>query len=75
MKTGRNDPCTCGSGKKYKHCCLSASCAVSDELSELLSEQDFDSMEEVQAATDSFMVNQNQQVQDDFLGLPSEQVY
>ena len=18
---GRNDPCTCGSGKKYKHCC------------------------------------------------------
>lgn len=22
MKTGRNDPCACGSGKKYKHCCL-----------------------------------------------------
>ena len=23
MKTlGRNDPCPCGSGKKYKHCCL-----------------------------------------------------
>lgn len=21
-KVGRNDPCTCGSGKKYKHCCL-----------------------------------------------------
>jgi hypothetical protein len=21
-KTGRNDPCSCGSGKKYKHCCL-----------------------------------------------------
>lgn len=20
--TGRNDPCPCGSGKKYKHCCL-----------------------------------------------------
>jgi SEC-C motif-containing protein len=20
-KTGRNEPCTCGSGKKYKHCC------------------------------------------------------
>jgi len=20
-KTGRNDPCTCGSGKKFKHCC------------------------------------------------------
>jgi tetratricopeptide (TPR) repeat protein len=21
-KTGRNDPCPCGSAKKYKHCCL-----------------------------------------------------
>ncbi len=21
-KTGRNDPCPCKSGKKYKHCCL-----------------------------------------------------
>lgn len=21
-KTGRNDPCTCGSGKKFKKCCL-----------------------------------------------------
>ncbi|MFA5230658.1 MAG: SEC-C metal-binding domain-containing protein [Candidatus Paceibacterota bacterium] len=20
-KIGRNDPCSCGSGKKYKHCC------------------------------------------------------
>jgi hypothetical protein len=24
MKLGRNDPCPCGSGKKYKHCCLNA---------------------------------------------------
>jgi hypothetical protein len=23
MKVGRNDPCPCGSGKKYKNCCLS----------------------------------------------------
>ncbi|WP_028584922.1 SEC-C metal-binding domain-containing protein [Desulfogranum mediterraneum] len=23
-KIGRNQPCPCGSGKKYKHCCLSA---------------------------------------------------
>jgi hypothetical protein len=23
MKVGRNEPCPCGSGKKYKHCCLS----------------------------------------------------
>lgn len=24
-KTGRNDPCHCGSGKKYKKCCMNAS--------------------------------------------------
>lgn len=22
MKTGRNDPCHCGSGEKYKKCCI-----------------------------------------------------
>ncbi|MBU1685704.1 SEC-C domain-containing protein [Patescibacteria group bacterium] len=22
MKIGRNDPCTCGSGKKFKQCCM-----------------------------------------------------
>jgi hypothetical protein len=26
---GRNEPCPCGSGKKYKHCCL-----VKDETAE-----------------------------------------
>jgi SEC-C motif-containing protein len=26
-KVGRNDPCPCGSGKKYKHCCLSKNSA------------------------------------------------
>ncbi|MFT7773261.1 SEC-C metal-binding domain-containing protein [Roseateles sp.] len=24
VKVGRNSPCTCGSGKKYKKCCLAA---------------------------------------------------
>jgi len=23
-KVGRNEPCPCGSGKKFKHCCLNA---------------------------------------------------
>jgi SEC-C motif len=22
VRPGRNEPCRCGSGKKYKHCCL-----------------------------------------------------
>ncbi len=28
---GRNDPCHCGSGKKYKHCCLSKDEAAARE--------------------------------------------
>jgi SEC-C motif-containing protein len=33
MKRGRNDPCPCGSGRKYKYCCLSKDTAPSpDEL-------------------------------------------
>jgi len=27
---GRNDPCPCGSGRKYKRCCLGASAPASD---------------------------------------------
>jgi uncharacterized protein YjeT (DUF2065 family) len=30
MKIGRNDPCPCGSGKKYKHCCLAAEANVTE---------------------------------------------
>lgn len=29
MKTGRNDPCPCGSNKKYKNCCLDKQAATS----------------------------------------------
>jgi hypothetical protein len=31
MKVGRNDRCPCGSGKKYKHCCLAMQEAPSPE--------------------------------------------
>ncbi|HTV77236.1 MAG TPA: SEC-C metal-binding domain-containing protein [Steroidobacteraceae bacterium] len=30
MKPGRNDPCPCGSGRKYKHCCERAAAAATD---------------------------------------------
>ena len=30
-KVGRNDPCPCGSGKKYKHCCLRNETATKSE--------------------------------------------
>jgi hypothetical protein len=30
-KPGRNEPCYCGSGKKYKHCCLAKDEAMAAE--------------------------------------------
>jgi hypothetical protein len=32
MKIGRNDPCPCGSGKKYKNCCLAKQATPSQSL-------------------------------------------
>ncbi len=31
-KVGRNDPCPCGSGKKYKNCCMQKDTAAADSL-------------------------------------------
>ncbi len=31
-KVGRNDPCPCGSGKKYKHCCLRGETATKSQV-------------------------------------------
>lgn len=75
MKIGRNDPCPCGSGKKFKHCCLNPASAVNDELKQLLAGQEFNSLEEVQALANQFMQHRNQHPQDDFQGLSSEQVH
>ena len=35
MKTGRNDPCPCGSGLKYKKCCLTNEPADPDNIKQL----------------------------------------
>ena len=32
VKIGRNNPCPCGSGKKYKHCCLNKPKELADEV-------------------------------------------
>lgn len=32
MKIGRNDPCPCGSGKKYKKCCIDKSNSIPPEV-------------------------------------------
>ena len=59
MKTpgiGRNDPCPCGSGKKFKHCCLGkesskasghGAAGISETLRSELEGRQFNSLEKV----------------------------
>jgi hypothetical protein len=42
QKIGRNDPCPCGSGKKYKRCCLDREEAARRELSQQVLRDDDD---------------------------------
>lgn len=59
-KPGRNEPCPCGSGKKYKKCCLHTPKPdaggtfiytdldkLSNQVSELIQQEKYDEAEEV----------------------------
>jgi hypothetical protein len=75
---GRNDSCPCGSGKKYKKCCLgqqksetpsSGPKKVFTDLRQAIHGREFTSLEEVQAFAGNFMQQKNQTALDDFQGL------
>ena len=77
MKPGRNSPCPCGSGKKYKQCCLTKpgiAQAIADEIAEVATEQPFSSLEDLNAFAQQKMNQRNQSVLDDFCGLSPEQM-
>ena len=76
-KIGRNDPCPCGSGKKYKKCCLAkpgSAQAIIDEIVEAAEEQPFSSLEEINAFAKQRMNQRNQRALDEFCGLSPEQM-
>jgi len=87
MKTlaiGRNDPCPCGSGKKFKKCCMEkdkstpsgqSAAGVSGELREAMEGRQFNSLAEVQAFTDRYTQQRNQRPLDEFQGLSPEQMH
>jgi len=87
MKTtgiGRNDPCPCGSGKKFKHCCLGkessttsghGAAGMSETLRKTLEGRQFNSLEEAQAFLYQITQQQNRQQLDEFHGLSPEQMY
>lgn len=87
MKTpgiGRNDPCLCGSGKKFKHCCLGeenstasshGASGMSESLRKALKGRQFNSLEEAQAFLDQITQKQNRRQLDEFHGLSPEQMH
>jgi len=78
VKTGRNSPCPCGSGKKYKHCCLvkpGFAQAIADEIAEAAAEQSFSSLEELNAIAKQQMSQRNQRALDEFCGLSPDQMH
>jgi len=87
MKTrgiGRNDPCPCGSRKKFKHCCLGkenstasshGTAGMSEALRKALEGRQFSSLEEAQAFLNQITQQQNRQPLDEFHGLSPEQMH
>ena len=83
-KIGRNDPCPCGSGLKYKKCCLpnpeaeragDRISAFKEDLQKAAGDMEFASMEEVQAFVKAFQEERNRRPIDDFRGLSPHQVH
>ncbi|MDI6789994.1 MAG: SEC-C metal-binding domain-containing protein [Thermodesulfobacteriota bacterium] len=84
MNIGRNDPCPCGSGKKYKECCLgredvgpltTTTADVFAEMRKALEEQEFASLEEAQAFAECFIYQSNQSPNTDFHGISPAQMH
>lgn len=81
---GRNDPCPCGSAKKFKHCCLGTQDTTASNdgatsapktLREALEDQQFSSLEQAQAFVSQHTQGQNQRPRDEFHGLSPEQMH
>lgn len=84
MKISRNEPCPCGSGKKYKKCCLgteqptSAAGQIEDvfaDLQQALEGQEFASLKEANAFLANRVRQQEQAPLSDFDGLSPGQMH
>ncbi len=84
MNSGRNEPCPCGSGKKYKKCCLGkqAGHVAPEEMRDLVENirkklecGEFASLAEAQSELESLMGQKNSTPVAEFHGLSPEQMY
>ncbi len=78
MKTGRNDPCPCGGGKKYKHCCINAvskqHAEVFDDIAQVVAMNPNLSFEELNLVAQHKMAERNSKPVADFCGLSPTQM-
>ena len=81
---GRNDPCPCGSGRKFKKCCLDrqesvppgrGAVAASADLRQATQGMQFGSLSEVQTFVSRHTQQRNQKPLDEFHGLSPEQMH
>ncbi len=78
MKLDRNDPCHCGSGKKFKHCCMSSvskqHAQVFDDVETMLAMNSNLSLDELNAALQHKVHDRNNQPHPDFCGVSPAQM-
>ncbi len=79
MKTGRNEPCPCGSGKKFKRCCIGAleskQGEVADDIEQILAMNPNLSLDELNVVAQEKANQRNNSANDDFMGLTPTQIY
>ena len=85
LKLGRNDPCHCGSGNKYKKCCLikddqnskqkNPATDAAAELRAAMQGQQFHSIDEAQAFIQAFNESKNSKPIAEFYGLSASQMH
>ncbi|WP_396587986.1 YecA family protein [Bermanella sp. R86510] len=78
MKLGRNDPCHCSSGKKFKRCCMNSvskqHAQVFDDVEAMLAMTPDLSLDELDTALQHTIQDRNNQPNPDFCGLSSTQM-
>ncbi len=78
MKLGRNDPCPCNSGKKYKRCCMDSAskqhCEVFDEIAQTIATNPDLSLDEMNLVAQHKISGINNNPLDDFCGLSANQM-
>lgn len=78
MKPSRNDPCPCGSGKKFKRCCMNSTskqhAQVFDDVETMLAMNPNLSLEELNVALQHKVQDRNNQPHPDFCGVTPAQM-